>query len=77
MDRIFERLQDINRRWLSLVEWSVHENWTPERLQEEFDILRQEFANIISLAQNHAWRIIAQAEGLQVDDLDEFEERQP
>lgn len=68
MDKIFKRLAELNQRWLDLVIWSTWENWTPERLQEEFDLLRQEFANIISLAQTQAWRIIARSEGVQVED---------
>ena len=41
MDRIFARLSDLNQRWLHLITWMRSENWTPERLQEEVDILRQ------------------------------------
>ena len=68
MDRIFARLSDLNQRWLNLVTWMRSENWTPEQLQEEVDILRQEFANIISLAQPEAWRLFAQSEGITLPD---------
>lgn len=68
MDKIFERLAELNRRWLNLVVWATWENLTPEQLQEEIDLLRQEFANIITFAQTQVWRIIARSEGVQVED---------
>lgn len=64
MDRIFARLEDLNRRWYLLVTWATWENLTTEQLREEIDILRQEFANIITLAQTSAWRLIAESEGV-------------
>lgn len=66
MDRIFNRLAELNDRWSALVQEIP--KMDPKQTQKEVGALRMEFANIITLAQKHNWRLLAESEGIEIPD---------
>lgn len=68
MDRVFERVNSLNAEWMALNSELqtlalIHPDKRIRDLYERFHTLRGQFANIITLGQNDAWRYMAVGNG--------------
>lgn len=66
MDRVGDRLIEIEAQWRALLDEWQPEDPAEQALKEQMDQLRQNYANLITPAHRKNWRYKALANGLEI-----------